>query len=172
MIYFKIFFFILFFSYFNIGNSKDVAKIKKLLEGRYELVYWIDKNIKYDYPDIAGILILSKNEASITLDKNIDQSKSIEVIGWGKYKINSKNFYIGWNDWKLLSIEDNVKTLQNKSPWKGMREYNVFFDNNKLILKSVTGKQSWILDKESLIYEDEEWGNTKQKVIRYWKKIN
>jgi len=69
-------------------------------------------------------------------------------------------------------IENNIKTVKKKSPWKGMREYSVFLKDDKLVLPSVTGKQSWTLDKKSLVYRDKEWGEEKDEVIRYWKRIN
>ena len=55
--------------------------LKNLLEGRYELVYWTENNIRYDYPEVAGIFILNNNDALITLDKNMDSNKSVELIG-------------------------------------------------------------------------------------------
>tara|TARA_B100000989_G_scaffold120341_1_gene88738 strand:+ start:1092 stop:1214 length:123 start_codon:yes stop_codon:yes gene_type:complete len=39
-------------------------------------------------------------------------------------------------------IENNIKTVKKKSPWEGMKEYNVSFNDNKLVLTSITGKQS------------------------------
>ena len=154
------------------GNaSDDIIDIKNLLEGRYELVYWTENKIQYDYPEVAGVLVINDNNALITMDKNMNSNKSVELIGWGRYKINSKSFHIGWHDWKLLLIENNIKKVKKKSPWKGMREYSVSLKGNKLVLTSVTGKQSWELDKKSLVYRDKEWGEEKDEVIRYWKRI-
>ena len=58
-----------------------------MLEGRYELIYWIENKIKYDYPEVAGVLVINNNNALITMDKNMNSSKSLELIGWGRYKI-------------------------------------------------------------------------------------
>ena len=154
------------------GNSSDnINDIKSLLEGRYELVYWTENKIQYDYPEVAGVLVINNNNALITMDKNMNSNKSVELIGWGRYKINSRSFHIGWHDWKLLLIENNIKTVKKKSPWKGMREYSVLLKDNKLVLTSVTGKQSWELDYDSLVYRDKEWSEDKDEVIRYWKRI-
>ena len=158
-------------NYLKVYSSDNINDIKSLLEGRYELVYWTENKIKYDYPEVAGVLVINNNNALITMDKNMDSNKSIELIGWGKYKINSRSFHIGWHDWKLLLIENNIKTVKKKSPWKGLREYSVALKENKLVLTSLTGKQSWELDKKSLVYRDKEWGEEKDEVIRYWKRI-
>ena len=163
-------FFIL-LNYLKANSSDNINDIKSLLEGRYELVYWTENKIQYDYPEVAGVLVISNNNALITMDKNMNSNKSVELIGWGKYKINVRSFHIGWHDWKLLLIENNIKTVKKKSPWKGMREYSVSFKDNKLVLISVTGKQSWELDKKSIVYRDKEWGEEKDEVIRYWKRI-
>ena len=168
-IYLLIFFSLL--NYLKANSSDNINDIKSLLEGRYELVYWTENKIKYDYPEVAGVLVINNNNALITMDKNMDSNKSIELIGWGKYKINSRSFHIGWHDWKLLLIENNIKTVKKKSPWKGLREYSVALKENKLVLTSLTGKQSWELDKKSLVYRDKEWGEEKDEVIRYWKRI-
>ena len=173
MKYLKIFLlsFFLFLNYIKANSSDNINGIKSLLEGRYELVYWIENKIQYDYPEVAGVLVINNNNALITMDKNMNSNKSVELIGWGRYKINSKSFHIGWHDWKLLLIENNIKAVKKKSPWKGMREYSVSLKNNKLVLTSVTGKQSWELDKKSIVYRDKEWGEEKDEVIRYWKRI-
>ena len=168
-IYLLIFFSLL--NYLKANSSDNINNIKSLLEGRYELVYWTENKIQYDYPEVAGVLVINNNNALITMDKNMNSNKSVELIGWGKYKINSRSFYIGWHDWKVLLIENNIKTVKKKSPWKGMREYSVSLKDNKLVLTSVTGKQSWELDKKSLVYSDKEWGEEKDEVIRYWKRI-
>ena len=95
------------------GNASDnIIDIKNLLEGRYELVYWTENNVQYDYPEVAGVLVINNNNALITMDKNMNSNNSVELIGWGRYKINSKSFYIGWHDWKLLMIENNIKTVK------------------------------------------------------------
>ena len=163
--------FFLLLNYLKANSSDNINDIKSLLEGRYELVYWTENKIQYDYPEVAGILVINDNNALITMDKNMNSNKSVELIGWGRYKINSRSFHIGWHDWKLLLIENNIKTVKKKSPWKGMREYSVSLKANKLVLTSITGKQSWELNKKSLIYRDKEWGEDKDEVIRYWKRI-
>ena len=164
--------FFLLLNYLKANSSDNINDIKSLLEGRYELVYWTENKIQYDYPEVAGVLVINDNNALITMDKNMNSNKSVELIGWGRYKINSRSFHIGWHDWKLLLIENNIKTVKKKSPWQGMREYNVSLKGNKLVLTSITGKQSWELDKKSLVYKDKEWGEEKDEVIRYWKRIN
>ena len=163
--------FFLLLNYLEANSSEDINDIKSLLEGRYELVYWTENKIQYDYPEVAGVLVINNNDALITMDKNMNSNKSVELIGWGRYKINNTSFHIGWHDWKLLLIENNIKTVKKKSPWKGLREYSVSLKDNKLVLISITGKQSWELDESSLVYRDKEWGEEKDEVIRYWKRI-
>ena len=164
--------FFLLLNYLKAYASDNINDIKSLLEGKYELGYWTENKIQYDYPEVAGVLVINNNNALITLDKNMNSNKSVELIGWGRYKINSKSFHIGWHDWKLLLIENNIKTVKKESPWEGMREYSVSLKVNKLVLTSITGKQSWKLNKNSLVYRDKEWGEDKDEVIRYWKRVN
>ena len=71
-----------------------------------------------------------------------------------------------------MTVNGKVMKVNNELPWKGMREYSVNFKNNKLALISKSGKQTWKLDKESLVYEDKEWGEDKKQVIRHWKRIH
>ena len=104
--------FFLLLNYIKANSSDNMTEIKSLLEGRYELVYWIENKIQYDYPEVAGVLVINNNNALITMDKNMNSNKSVELIGWGRYKINSTSFHIGWHDWKLLLIENNIKTVK------------------------------------------------------------
>ena len=172
ILYFKFFKIYLLVSIIFLGcvkanSSEDINDIKNLLEGRYELVYWTENNIQYYYPEVAGTFILNNNYATITMDKNMDTNKSVELIGWGKYEITSKSFNIEWHDWKLLLIENNIKTVKKKSPWEGMREYSVYLEDNKLVFSFITGKQSWNINKNSIVYRDKEWSEDKDEVVRY-----
>ena len=63
----------------KVNSSKGINDLKTLLEGRYELIYWTENNIQYYYPEVAGIFILNNNSALITLDKNMDKNKSVEL---------------------------------------------------------------------------------------------
>ena len=161
-----------FLSFFKVLSSENIVDIKNLLEGRYELVFWEQDNLKFEYPKVAGTLIVSYNKISFTLDSNMTEGKTIKIIGWGHYTLSAKKYNYGYFDFKKMT--DNGRDIQiNKNlPWKGMREYSVSLKGDKLLLTSKTGKQTWKLDKDSLIYTDKEWGEDKKKVIRYWKRIN
>ena len=102
----------------------------------------------------------------------MDTNKSVELMWCGKYKINSESFHIGWYNWKLLLIENNIKTVKKKSPWKGINEYSVSLKKNKLVLTSIIGKQSWNINKNSIVYRDKELGEDKDEVLRYWKRVD
>ena len=121
--------------------------------------------------DVVVVLMLNDFNGLIILYKNIMKNESVEVIGWGKYEINNNSFQIGWHDWKLLLIKNNDKAVKKDSPWQGMRKYKVLLKDQKLVLTSVSGLQSWELDRKSLVYTDKEWGEDKDEVIRYWKRI-
>ena len=51
-----------FFSFFKANSSENIDDIKSFLEGRYELVYWKQDNLKFNYPQIAGTLIVKDNK--------------------------------------------------------------------------------------------------------------
>ena len=75
-----------FLSFFKVNSSENINDIKSLLEGRYELVYWTENKIKYDYPEVAGVLVINNNNALITMDKNMNKNKSVELIAWANTK--------------------------------------------------------------------------------------
>ena len=174
MKYFKIYLlsFFLFLNYFKANSSDNINDIKSLLEGRYELVYWEQDNLKFNYPQIAGTLVVKDNKISFTLDSNMKENESLKIIGWGNYNLSVNEYNYGYFDFKKM-IDNGADMKVNKTlPWQGMRKYSVLLKNDKLLLTSSTGKQTWELDKKSLIYTDKEWGTDKKEVIRYWKRIN
>ena len=160
-----------FLSFFKANSSENINDIKSLLEGRYELVYWKQNNIKFNYPKIAGTLVVNNSKISFTLDSNINNNETIKIIGWGNYNLSPKEYNYGYFDFKKMT--DNGRDMEvNKSlPWKGMRRYSVSLKSNKLVLTSITGKQSWELDKKSLVYTDKEWSEDQNEVVRYWNRI-
>ena len=166
--------FIILFSFFSIlkaNSSENINDIKSFLEGRYELVSWKQDNLKYNYPQIAGTLVVKSNKISFTLDSNIKENETVKIIGWGNYNISENEYNYGYFDFKKMIYNGTEVKVYDNLPWKGMRKYSVLLKENKLVLTSLTGKQTWELDKKSLIYTDKEWGTDKKEVIRYWKRI-
>ena len=161
-----------FFSFFKANSSENIDDIKSLLEGRYELVYWKQDNLKFNYPQIAGTLVVKDNKISFTLDSNMKENETIKIIGWGNYNLSVNEYNYGYFDFKKMTDNGSDIKVNESLPWQGMRKYSVLLKNDKLLLNSSTGKQTWELDKKSLIYTDKEWGTDKKEVIRYWKRIN
>ena len=46
---------------------------------------FIRQKIKYHYTEVAGVLVINNNNALITMDKNMNSNKSVELISWGRY---------------------------------------------------------------------------------------
>ena len=165
-------FFFIFIYALQADTPEKLAKIRNLLEGRYELVYWEQDNVEFRYPKVAGTLVVYNNTISFTLDSNMQDNKSTKTIGWGIYTLSEKNYNYKYFDFKRVTNSNKGLIINKELPWKGMREYDVKFKNNILLLTSSTGKQTWKLDKDSLTYRDEEWGTEKKKIQRYWKRID
>ena len=174
MKYFKIYLLSLFLllNYLKANSSDNINDIKSLLEGRYELVYWKQDNLKFNYPQIAGTLVVKDYKISFTLDSNMKENESLKIIGWGNYNLSVNEYNYGYFDFKKMTDNGTDIKVNKTLPWQGMRKYSVLLKNDKLLLTSSTGKQTWELDKKSLIYTDKEWGTDKKEVIRYWKRIN
>ena len=68
-------------------------------------------------------------------------------------------------------IENNIKT-EKKNLLGRVWKNKVFFKDNKLVLTSITGKQSWNINKNSIVYMDREWGKNQDEVVRYWRRVN
>ena len=164
--------FFLLLNYLKANSSENINDIKSLFEGRYELVYWEQDNLKFNYPQIAGTLVVQDNKISFTLDSNMKENETVKIIGWGKYNLSVNEYNYGYFDFKKMTDNGTDMKVKKNLPWQGMRKYSVLLKNNKLLLTSSTGKQTWELDKKSLIYTDKEWGMDKKEVIRYWKRIN
>ena len=161
-----------FLSIFKANSTENIDDIKSLLEGRYELVYWKQDNLKFNYPQIAGTLVVKDNKISFTLDSNMKENETLKIIGWGNYNLSVNEYNYGYFDFKKMTDNGIDMKVNESLPWQGMRKYSVLLKNDKLLLTSSTGKQTWELDKKSLIYTDKEWGTDKKEVIRYWKRIN
>ena len=160
-----------FLSIFKANSTENIDDIKSLLEGRYELVYWKQDNLKFNYPQIAGTLVVKDNKISFTLDSNMKENETLKIIGWGNYNLSVNEYNYGYFDFKKMTDNGIDMKVNESLPWQGMRKYSVLLKNNKLLLTSSTGKQTWELDKKSLLYTDKEWGTDKKEVIRYWKRI-
>ena len=163
--------FFLLLNYIKANSSDNITDIKSLLEGRYELIFWEQDNLKFNYPKVAGTLVVKNNRISFTLDNNMKESETVKIIAWGNYNLSVTEYNYGYFDFKKMTDNGIDMKVNENLPWQGMRKYSVLLKNDKLVLTSSTGKQTWKLDKNSLIYTDKEWGTDKKEVIRYWKRI-
>ena len=163
--------FFLLLNYLKANSSDNINDIKSLLEGRYELIFWEQDNLKFNYPKVAGTLVVKNNRISFTLDNNMKESETVKIIAWGNYNLSVTEYNYGYFDFKKMTDNGIDMKVNENLPWQGMRKYSVLLKNDKLVLTSSTGKQTWKLDKNSLIYTDKEWGTDKKEVIRYWKRI-
>jgi hypothetical protein len=163
--------FFLLLNYSKANSSDNINDIKILFEGRYELVYWKQDNLKFNYPQIAGTLVVKDNKISFTLDSNMKENETLKIIGWGNYNLSVNEYNYGYFDFKKMTDNGADMKVNKTLPWQGMRKYSILLKNDKLLFTSSTGKQTWELDKKSLIYTDKEWGTDKKEVIRYWKRI-
>ncbi len=87
----------------NYLKSKFIRQyydIKSLLEGRYELVYWKQDNLKFNYPQIAGTLVVQDKKISFTLDSNMKENETVKIIGWGNYNLSVNEYNYGYFDFK------------------------------------------------------------------------
>ena len=58
--------FFLLINYLKANSSDNINDIKSLLEGRFELVYWEQDNLKFNYPKVAGTLVVKNNLKNTT----------------------------------------------------------------------------------------------------------
>ena len=109
---------ILFLNNLSANAADNFHKIKSLLEGRYELVYWKQDNIKFNYPIVAGTLIVKdkdcfynrlvwvrKDQSILHYDKchlfSLAKEDKIFTKGEEKIIINEK----GWNICPLICYD-------------------------------------------------------------------
>ena len=115
-------------------------------------------DLKFNFPKVAGTLVVNNNKISFTLDSHMNEKETVKIIGWGNYNLSVKKYNYGYFDFKKMTYNGIDRKVNKNLPWKGMREYRVLLKDSKLVLTSSTGKQTWKLDKESLVYTDKEWG--------------
>ena len=154
-----------------IANDGKVEKINKLLYGMYELETWVDEELTYKYPDVAGTLVVSEGKIAFTLDNSINNKKTVKVIGWGTNILEANKFSYKYDEFKVLIIQDGNKKVNSKLPWKGNRVYDLQLTDDELLLSANNGSQTWLLNKNYLIYTDTEWGLDKKYAKRVWRRI-
>ena len=157
----------------SLSNADDTKtdKIHQLLYGMYELETWVDEELIYKYPDVAGTLVVSKGKIAFTLDNSINNKKTVKVIGWGTNILEADKFSYKYNEFKVLIIQDDNKTVNSKLPWEGNRIYDLELKGEELLLSANNGSQTWLLNKDNLIYTDTEWGLDKKYAQRVWRRI-
>lgn len=161
--------------YFNTSLlfANDVIdEINHLLTGMYELETWVDGDVSYKYPDVAGTLSITNGQIGFTLDNRINKIKTVKVIAWGDYHFSDDTFHYQYSDWKVLIVSDGEERVNDTSPWEGYRTYDLKLEEGVLLLSANNGNQTWRLDEANLIYADREWGEDKRFAQRIWKRIS
>ena len=126
-----------FLSFFKVNSSDNINDIKSLLEGRYELVYWKQDNLKFNYPQIAGTLVVKDNKISFTLDSNMKENETIKIIGWGNYNLSINEYNYGYFDFKKMTDNGTDIKVNENLPWKGMRKYSVSLKKKQISINFI-----------------------------------
>ena len=105
---------IIFFNFFKANSSESINEIKSLLEGRYELVLLKQDDLKFNYPEIAGTLVVNNNKISFTLDSNMNEKETVKIIGWGNYNLSVKKYNYGYFDFKKMT-DNGIDMKVNKN---------------------------------------------------------
>ena len=59
-----------------------------------------------------------------------------------------------------------------ESPWEDMRSFAVKWKGDSIEMTSQSGKQTWVISPNGMLYTDRAWGPEKVFAQRRWKRIS
>ena len=167
-------FFLLFLFFFNSSLFADDnidKKIFNIISGVYEIETWFDGKKKYEHPKVSGRWTFYDGQVISIIHNRINPRDYKSSVRWGIGKVKNKKFKYTYTE--SLNIKGNEKfsTFNTKLLFEGMRNFDVFLNNNEIKMVSENKNQVWTINEKGMVYNDKEWGEDKIFVERKWKRL-
>ena len=137
----------------------------------WELVSWYDGKKLYKNPEVAGRWSFMKGEIMCIIHNRTDPKNHTSMIAWGKGSVSNGEFKYAYTEFLNLEGSEKNTVRDHSLPWGGMRKFKVEIKGDGVIMKTQSGKQTWEITKENMIYTDTESGKDKIFAQRKWKRI-
>lgn len=154
-----------------VQSSATEQKAMLLLNGMYEAVSWNDGETLHKPPTIKGRWVFIDGKIMCIIHNAIDPENEISSIGWGFGKVEKNRFVYGYPEFRTVKGKSSASVVIPGAPFNGLREYKIEFKDDRMIMRSATGKQIWEINPEGMVYTDQEWGPAKVFAQRIWKRI-
>ena len=171
------FFFLLLFNNFSLLANDHLAndhidkKIFNIINGVYEIVSWFDGKKLHKYPTVSGRWTFYEGQVISIIHNRINPDNYKSSVRWGKGEIKDKKFKYTYTE--SLNIKGNEKfsTFNTKLLFEGIRNFDVFLNNNEIKMVSENKNQVWTINEKGMVYNDKEWGEDNIFVERKWKRL-
>ena len=152
------------------GKEKN-KKILTLINGMYELVSWYDGKTLHKDPDISGRWVFMDGNIMKIYHNRTNPKNHESSIGWGNGIVSDGKFKYAYHESLRVKGAKNNLTRSHGPLWDGMRVFKVQLKEGGMVMRSESGKQTWEVTKEGMVYTDTAWGEDKVFVQRKWKRI-
>jgi hypothetical protein len=155
----------------NSSWGRDV-RILEIINGTYEVVAWNNGVKTHKPPAVSGRWVFRDKKVMSIIHNRTDPNSHKSSIGWGNGTVKRGKFQYTYTEQMNLQGTMENSSLTFGPPWKGMRSFNVEFLQNGIKMTSENDKQTWIINKNGMVYTDREWGPNKVYAQRKWKRIS
>lgn len=152
--------------------SKNDEKILGIIDGMYEVVSWNDGTKTHEPPAVSGRWVFHDKKVMSIIHNRTDSNSHKSSIGWGNGTVEGGKFQYAYTEHLNLQGTIEKSSLAFGSPWKGMRFFDVEIQKDGIKMTSENGKQTWIINRNGMVYTDREWGPGKVYAQRKWKRIS
>ena len=136
------FFFLLLFNNFSLlANDHIDKKIFNIINGVYEVVSWFDGKKLHKYPTVSGRWTFYEGQVISIIHNRINPDNYKSSVRWWKGEVKDKKFKYTYTE--SLNIKGNEKfsTFNTKLLFEGMRNFDVFLNNNEIKMVSENKNQ-------------------------------
>jgi hypothetical protein len=147
-------------------------KILKIINGMYEVIAWNDGVKTHKPPAVSGRWAFHDKKVMSIIHDRTDPNAHKSSIGWGNGTVKRGKFQYTYTEQINLQGTAENASIASGPPWKGMRFFNVEFLQDGIEMTSENGKQTWVINKNGMVYTDREWGPNKVYAQRTWKRIS
>ena len=152
--------------------NEDDQKILALINGMYEVVSWDDGSKIHLPPAVSGRWVFLDGQVMSIIHNRTDPQAHQAAIGWGEGTVKESRFLYRYPEHVTIKGSTQRPSIGLKSPWEDMRSFSVKWKGDSIEMTSQSGKQTWVISPNGMLYTDKAWGPQKVFAQRRWKRIS
>jgi hypothetical protein len=144
--------------------DRDLASLRKLIEGAYDLEEWHLPEGVMKPPRVAGRFMVSNGAVTSIMHDRVNSALQTSLFMYGSYTLTAKEFAYRYDEPMKVTTRDADVSVSQVPDWNDLRVFAVNFEGDAVHLEAKSG-QEFRFSPRGLHYSDA------GRLLRVWRRL-